>query len=377
MLSRLVAFDTTSRRSNVPLLDFVEEYLDRPGIRHERLASPEGDRANLIVARCPTRDAGREGLLLCGHGDVVPAEEEGWEGDPFTLRADGDRLIARGACDMKGFLALAVNRLAVADGARLQRPLALLVTYDEEVGTLGARAYAEAGGGSITLPSRTIVGEPTGLRPVRLHKGHLRLRLVTTGVPAHSAYPDLGRSAVEPAARAILALAELDQRLRREDSPVVDRFSEAPYSSLNIGRVVGGTAANVIPDRCEVLIGVRLLPGTDPGEMTTRVEKAVREAIGEEDWVLETVGLSPPMETAPDSDLFQALQAEGGDTTDQGVGFATDAGWLQQMGHACVIFGPGSIEVAHRPNEWIDAGELTRAGQILDRQIRRWCGSTG
>ena len=329
------------------------------------------------MALGPDQDDGREGLLLCGHSDVVPAGEAGWEGDPFTLRADGDRLIARGACDMKGFLALAVNRLAAADGTRLRRPLALLVTYDEEVGTLGARAYAEVGGGSITMPSRTIVGEPTGLRPVRLHKGHLRLRLVTTGVPAHSAYPALGRSAVEPAARAILALAELDRRLSVEDSPVADRFSEAPYSSLNIGRVVGGTAANVIPDRCEVLIGVRLLPGTDPGEMTARVEKAVREAIGEEDWVLETVGLSPPMETAPDSDLVQSLQAESGDTTDQGVAFATDAGWLQQMGHACVIFGPGSIEVAHRANEWIDAGELARAGRILDRQILRWCGSTG
>ena len=329
------------------------------------------------MALGPNRDEGREGLLLCGHSDVVPAAEAGWEGDPFTLRADGDRLIARGACDMKGFLALVVNRLAAADGDRLRCPLALLVTYDEEVGTLGARHYAEVGGGSTPLPSRTIVGEPTGLRPVRLHKGHLRLRLVTTGVPAHSAYSTRGRSAVEPAARAIVALAELDRRLRREGSPVADRFPVAPFSSLNVGRVDGGTAANVVPDRCEVLIGLRLLPGDEPAGMTGRVETTVREAIGDADWSLSTVGLSPPMESSPDSDLFRALQAEVGDTTDEGVAFATDAGWLERMGHACVIFGPGSIEVAHRPNEWIDSGELARAGGILDRQIGRWCGATG
>lgn len=303
--------------------------------------------------------------------------EAGWEGDPFTLRRAGDRLVARGACDMKGFLALAVNRLAAADGDRLRKPLALLLTFDEEVGTLGARAYAEAGEGSIPLPSRTIVGEPTGLRPVRLHKGHLRLRLVTTGVPAHSAYPAQGRSAVEPAARAIVALSELDRRLRQEASRVGDRFPEAPFSSLNVGRVEGGTAANVVPDRCAVLIGLRLLPGIDPAVMTVRVETAIREAIGEADWNLETVGLSPPMESSADSDLYRALQAEVGASTDEGVAFATDAGWLERRGHACVIFGPGSIEVAHRPNEWVDAGELARAGEILDRQIARWCGEAG
>jgi acetylornithine deacetylase len=276
---------------------------------------------------------------------------------------------------MKGFLALAVNRLLAAD--RLGRPLALLVTYDEEVGTLGARALAEAGGSSILLPSRTIVGEPTGLRPVRLHKGHLRLRLVTTGVPAHSAYPARGRSAVEPAARAIVALADLDRRLRQEVSRVSDRFTDTPFSSLNVGRVVGGTTANVVPDRCEVLIGLRLLPGIDPAVMTDRVETAIRETIGDADWILETVGLSPSMESSANADVYRTLQAEVGDTTDQGVAFATDAGWLERLGHACVIFGPGSIEVAHRPNEWMDAEELAHAGEILDRQIGRWCGEAG
>jgi acetylornithine deacetylase len=193
-------------------------------------------------------------------------------------------------------------------------------------------------------------------------------------VAAHSAYPAGGRSAIEPAARAIVALAELDRRMRQETSRVGDRFPEAPFSSLNVGRVHGGTAANIIPDRCEVLIGLRLLPGVDPAEVTARVEGAIREAIGDAGWSLETVGLSPPMESPADSDLLRALAAEVGSSADHGVAFATDAGWLERLGHRCVIFGPGSIEDAHRPEEWLDANELARAGEILDRQIARWCG---
>ncbi|HET6342153.1 MAG TPA: acetylornithine deacetylase [Gemmatimonadota bacterium] len=373
LLSRLVAFDTTSSESNLPFVDFVSEILDRPGVRLERHASPDGRKANLLAAIGPDPDDHREGLLLSGHSDVVPAMEPGWTGDPFLLRRDDERLIGRGACDMKGFVALAVNRLATARVDRLRHPLALLLTYDEEVGTLGARRYAEKGG-SPALPRRTIVGEPTDLRPIRLHKGHLRLRVVTTGTPAHSAFPALGRNAVEPAARAIISLAELDRTLREETPASADRFPEAPYSSLNVGTVTGGTAANIVPDRCEVLIGIRLLPGIDPDEMTARVADAVREVIGDADWTLEPAGLSPALEAPAQSDLLAALRAASGRSDDSGVGFATDAGWLDQVGHECVLFGPGSIEVAHRPDEFLPVPQLVRAGAILDGQIARWCG---
>ncbi|MGH7542429.1 MAG: M20/M25/M40 family metallo-hydrolase, partial [Gemmatimonadota bacterium] len=271
------------------------------------------------------------------------------------------------------FVALAVNRLAAADADRLERPLGLLLTYDEEVETLGARRYAEVGGAP-PLPGRTIVGEPTGLRPVRLHKGHLRLRLVTTGVPAHSAYPALGRSAVEPAARAIVAVAELNRALEAESPNAAEHFPEAPYSSINVGKVLGGTTANVVPERCEALIGVRLLPGVDPVVMACRIADSVRAAIGDTDWTLVPVGLSPAMETPEGSDLLAALRDASGRTEDRGAAFATDAGWLERKGHSCVLFGPGSIEVAHRPDEYVPVGELARAGEILDGQIRRWCG---
>ncbi|MGH7542708.1 MAG: M20/M25/M40 family metallo-hydrolase, partial [Gemmatimonadota bacterium] len=322
-------------------MDFVSTLLDRPGIRVERLLSADDRKANLMAGAGPDPGDDGEGLLLCGHTDVVPAGEPGWTGDPFRLRRESDRLVARGACDMKGFVALAVNRLVATDAERLERPLGLLLTYDEEVGTLGARRYAEVGG-PFPLPGRTIVGEPTGLRPVRLHKGHLRLRLVTTGVPAHSAYPALGRSAVEPAARAIVALAELNRALEEETPGAAEHFREAPWSSINVGRVLGGTAANVVPERCEVLIGVRLLPGLDPVVMTGRIADAVRAAIGDADWTLETVGLSPAMEAPQGSDLLAALREAAGRTEDSGAAFATDAGWLERKGHSCVLFGPGS-----------------------------------
>ena len=368
----MVAFDTTSSESNLAFVDFVSTLLDRPGIRVERLPSENERKANLIAVAGPDPEDEGDGLLLCGHTDVVPAVEPGWTGDPFSLRKDGDRLIARGTCDMKGFVALAVNRLAAAKTDRLERPLGLLLTYDEEVGTLGARRYAEAGA-SIPLPRRTIVGEPTSLCPVRLHKGHLRLRLVTTGVPAHSALPALGRSAVVPAARAIVALAELNRALGEESPRAAEHFAEAPCSSINVGRVAGGTAANVVPERCEVLIGIRLLPGVDPDAMTARVAEAVQAVIGEAGWALEPVALSPAMEAAEGSDLLSALREASGRTEDRGAAFATDAGWLERAGHHCILFGPGSIEVAHRPDEYVPAGELARAGEVLDGQIARWC----
>ncbi|HET6361747.1 MAG TPA: acetylornithine deacetylase [Gemmatimonadota bacterium] len=378
LLERLVAFDTTSSRSNLPLIDFVCECLDRRGLRIHRMPSENGEKANLAVVAGPARED-REGLTLCGHTDIVPALEPGWESDPFEATRREDAIVGRGTADMKGFLALAIRTLLETDDERLDRPLALLFTYDEEVGTRGARRLFESGGPPEPLPRRTIIGEPTSLVPARLHKGHLRVRIVVEGKAAHSGLPHLGRSAIEPAARVVLALGELRRALEAERPAGADAFPQVPFVALNVGRIDGGAAANVIPDRCAIEIGARLLPGMDSGEFVARVRSAVERAAGDATWRLETAGESPPAKLDDASDLWEwlcgeaTLPAHPSSTAAESVSFATDAGWLQRLGFECAIWGPGSIEVAHRANEFIPLADLAAGRATLARAVDRWC----
>jgi acetylornithine deacetylase len=371
LLSRIVGFDTTSRESNLPLADFLADYLDRPGVRVARNPSADGAKTNLVVAVGPESDD-REGLVLSGHMDVVPAEESGWRSDPFTLTESGDRYVGRGTADMKGFLALAANRLAAADASALRRPLALLFTYDEEVGTLGARRFTETFTPIARLPRHVVIGEPTALRVVRAHKGMVRLRLEFTGRAAHSGYPHLGRSAIEPAARAIVALSVLRRELEAEQPPNGEVFPDVPFVALNVGTVAGGSAANVIPDRCEVHLGIRVLPGMTVDDIAARVRAAVAGAV-EEPFALEPVSESPAMLLDPDAPIHRALCEAVGQRESHSVMFASDAGWLQRAGFESVLFGPGSIEVAHQPNEFLPVKEFRRAGEVLDGLIHRSC----
>jgi len=313
--------------------------------------------------------------MLSGHMDVVPADEPGWRSDPFIMADAGDRLVGRGTADMKGFLALATNRLAALDRAALRRPLALLFTYDEEVGTLGARRFTESFAGADRLPRSVVIGEPTELRVVRAHKGMVRFRLAFAGKAAHSGYPHLGRSAIEPAARAIVALAELRRTMEIERPPNADAFPEVPFAALNVGTVAGGSAANVIPDRCEVQLGIRLLPGMEVDDMAERVRAAVEKAV-HGPFVLEALSESPAMILDDSAPIHRALRDALGQHESHSVMFASDAGWLRRAGFECVLFGPGSIEVAHQPNEFLPVAEFRRAGAILDGLIHRSCAAT-
>jgi acetylornithine deacetylase len=305
--------------------------------------------------------------------DTVPALEPEWRSDPFTLTEVGDRYVGRGSADMKGFLALAANRMAAVDPATLRRPLVLLFTYDEEIGTLGARHFTETWPALERLPREIVIGEPTSLKVVRAHKGLLRLRLRFTGRAAHSGYPHLGKSAIEPAAHAIVALSELRRRMEGERPPNGDRFPDVPFAALNVGTVTGGSATNVIPDRCEVDLGIRLLPGMSHEAMAERVRETVAAALGAEPFTLEHVSLSPPMIVSVDAPIHRELSEAVHQHDEHSVMFATDAGWLQTAGFQCVLFGPGSIEVAHRPNEFMPAAELRRAGELLEGLVRQRC----
>jgi acetylornithine deacetylase len=377
LLARLVAFDSTSRNSNLPIADFLCDYLDRPGIRVERNLSPDGDKANVIAWIGPEPDAGRRGLVLSGHMDVVPADEDGWRNDPFRLTDEGDRWVGRGSCDMKGFLAVAANLAAEARPERWRAPLALVFTYDEEVGTLGAKHFTESFSRAGSLPRSAIIGEPTSLRVARAHKGHAKLRVTLHGISAHSGYPHLGVNAIEPAGRVIVALAALRHELEAEELPNRELFPEVPYVPLNVGTVHGGVAINVVPDRCDVELGFRPLPGLASEEIAERIRRVVREAAAPFEPEIGTLSDSPPMLLDEASRIHRHLCALVGQSGQSTVSFATDAGWLQRLGMDCAIFGPGSIEVAHKPNEFIPKDEFAAARGLLARTIQRFCEEEG
>ena len=373
LLERLVAFDSTSRNSNLPIADFLCDYLDRPGVRIERNLSPDGAKANVVAWIGPEPDGGRRGLVLSGHMDVVPADEDGWRNDPFRLTDEGDRWVGRGSCDMKGFLSLAANLAAETRPERWRAPLALVFTYDEEVGTLGAKHFTESFPRAAALPRSAIIGEPTSLRVARAHKGHAKLRVTFHGVSAHSGYPHLGVNAIEPAGRVIVALTALRRELEAEAPPNRELFPEVPYVPLNVGVVRGGSAINVVPDRCDVELGFRPLPGLSSQEIAERIRRVVREAAAPFEPEIGTLSDSPAMLLDEASSIHRHLCSLVGQSEQSTVSFATDAGWLQRLGMDCAIFGPGSIEVAHKPNEFLPKDDFGAARGLLARTIERFC----
>lgn len=376
ILRRLVGFDSVSRNSNLPIADFIAQTLDRPGVRVGRQQSPDATKTNLIIEAGPPVDPrSRDGLVLCGHMDVVPAEEPEWRSDPFELVERDGRFVGRGSADMKGFLALAMARLASTDPARLRAPLVLLYTYDEELGCIGAHHFTEHWPHPETLPRHVVIGEPTSLRAVRTHKGHLKLKLSVHGATAHSGYPHLGHNAIEPVARAVCALSALREALASERVPASARFPEVPFVALNIGLINGGVAVNVVPDRCDVEIGLRVLPGMAAEPLIDRVRDAIAPLLAGERWELEMTGDSPPFMLDPDRPVYRDVAGLLNQREEASVAFATDAGWLQTAGFDCVICGPGDIAVAHKPNESLSIEEFHAADRFLEQLVHRATGA--
>lgn len=377
LLARLVAFDTTSHLSNRPMADFLADYLDRPGVRVRPYGPAGGDKVGLVVFVGPEVGAERRGLVLSGHMDVVPAGE-GWSYEPFHLTDGGERWFGRGTADMKGFVALAVNAAVGASGEDLAAPLVLALTYDEEVGCVGARHLAETWPREREpLPTNALIGEPTSLKAVRLHKGHMKMRVTLTGTSAHSGYPHLGTSAIEPAGAVITALAGLRDELSRERPPHHHYFPDTPYVALNIGRIEGGSAINVVPDRCTLELGLRLLPGMEAGPTIGRVERAVQAAAPEGRCEVEVTGEAPPLILTDSAPIYQEVCALTGQRETVSASYCTDAGWLQALGLDCLVCGPGTIEVAHKPDESLPKADLEAGGRLLESLIQRFCREGG
>ena len=381
LLSDLVAIPSVSGRGNLAIIARIEEEFARAGVACERFvlesdaALPEEQARWSLLARVgPAPGPERGGLLLSGHLDVVPANEPQWTGDPFTLRDMDGRLVGRGSADMKGFVALAVEAICAAAQEPLSHALMVLLTAEEEVGAIGARDVCRAlhAGGRPPLPRRTIVGEPTSMQVVRMHLGHAKARFTISGRAAHSGSPHLGRNAIKPAGPLLVRLAALSDELESEELPTAGYFPDVPYVSLNIARIHGGDAFNVIPDRCEIDVGFRPLPGCDDRAIMARVRACTD---GLRDVTFTDLGVNPALLLEEDDAFLGEMLDLLGLSEAHAAPYASDAGFLsRELGCSCVLWGPGSIEVAHRPDEWLSAAEWQRAGDELHRLIRHFCG---
>jgi acetylornithine deacetylase len=366
LLQRLVAIDSTSSRSNLPVLDLLEAEARGRGFETRRMAWRDDagvEKGNLVCRRGPE---GPGGLALFGHTDCVPFDPEWKEALAAEVR-DG-RLVGRGAADTKAFLAAA---LVASEQVRTQRlPLTLIFTADEEVGCVGAKHAAED---AALRPSHAIVGEPTSLTPIRAHKGYCAVEVEITGQEGHSAYPAVGASAIRAFARLWPDLERIGAQLSRAQDAAFD----PPYATWNVGLVSGGKARNVIPGSCRFTYEWRPLPGQDPRAALRLLEEACAraEADGEGHISLRITPMRTDAGavTRADAGIVRFLEAESGNRAAT-VPFGTELPEAIAMGAEGCVFGPGDIRVAHRTGEYVEVAELEKAAVILAKAIERYCG---
>lgn len=356
LLNDLVSFASVVGLPNDEIVSYVERYFQQQGATVHRLIGPEGDRSNLFATIGP---ADRPGILFSGHLDVVPAADQpGWLADPFKLRQDGPRLIGRGAVDMKGFVAAALSAVPDIVAAHPKVPVHIALSYDEEAGCRGVPHLIAALPDLCAPPLGCVIGEPTGLVPVLRHKGKATLRLKAAGVAGHSSRPDLGKNAIHALVPVFSEVLALETQLRNGAKD--DAFAP-PYSTVQIGKVTGGTAVNVIPDQAEASVELRALPGIDPRQALQSVIAAANAARIEAEVIAQYPGLAPNEE----SDLAQRLERLTGQAAQAAVSFGTEAGLFSQAGLPAIVCGPGDIGRAHRPEEYITLEELESARKFI------------
>jgi acetylornithine deacetylase len=375
MLAKLVSFDTESAKSNLPLLDFVEAYLRSWSVPVVRVPNAEGDKAALFATVGP-QDRG--GVLLSGHTDVVPVTGQEWTSDPFRLRVEGGRIVGRGTVDMKGFDALALALVPEFQAANLKTPIHIMLSYDEETTCLGVVDAIRRFGADLPMPRAVIVGEPTELAVVDAHKSVVTFLTTVRGFEAHSAKPHLGASAVMTAAELVSELNRIADELMERGDP--DQRFDPPYSTVHVGTIHGGTARNIMAKNCSFHWEFRGLPSLDPAEIPTRLERFADDValkrlnrfgnFGRIENALEVSvpGLAPQ----PGSEAEALAMRLTGTNRSETVPFGTEAGHYQAAGIPTIVCGPGSIDQAHQPDEYITVEQI-EAGAAFMRRLAAAC----
>jgi acetylornithine deacetylase len=373
MIERLIAFNTVSRDSNLGLIEWVRDYLEGFGAKTRLTHDATGKKANLFAT---LGDSKKPGLILSGHTDVVPVDGQNWDTDPFVATEKDGKLFARGSADMKGFIGIILSQapqfIAALNSNKLDAPLHYALSYDEEVGCLGVRSLIRDLEANDIRPAGCVVGEPTSMQPIIAHKGTHRFRCAVHGREAHSSYVTYGVNAIEYAARVVVFIRQIADRLAQIEQR--DYGFTVPYSTLSTGVIRGGIAANVVPKDCEFQFDMRTLPNASPDALYQEIRAYAEQlslemkAVDPESgidlvWASQTVGLAA---SETDAIVRWAMQLSRNASVGK-VSYGTEAGLFQKMGVPTVICGPGDIAEAHRPNEFVSLDQLAQCEAFMNR----------
>jgi acetylornithine deacetylase len=370
IFATLIGFDTTSRNSNLELIAWVEDYLSQHGVASTRVVNADASKANLYASVGPAVEGG---IILSGHSDVVPIDGQDWDSDPWTVTERDGLLHGRGTCDMKGFIALALAAVPLFKDGR--KPVHLAFSYDEEIGCLGAPAMIAEMAAKLPKPALAIIGEPTMMKPITGHKGITVHEVEILGHEAHSSLTHLGISANMVAVELMHDLAELARSLWENadpDSPFIP-----PHATLTIGKMAGGTAPNILARRAQFVFDLRCPPGTDPDAILApfkakcaALDSELKHAFPETGVRVTQQSNAPPMTHAGSEQAEAFIRRLTGDNSPAGVvSYAAEAGQFQQAGFPTVICGPGSIEQAHQPNEYVSVEQFARGADFMARLV--------
>jgi acetylornithine deacetylase len=376
MIRRLVALDTTSRNSNLALIEMARDLLADLGVDSRLVFDAGGTKANLYATLGPQD---RPGLALSGHTDVVPVDGQDWSSGPWRLEARDGCLHGRGTADMKSFLAIVLTSLPEFLARGLKEPLHVILTYDEEVGCLGVRRLIDALRAMPVMPRACIIGEPTEMKVVTAHKGKKSVRCRVRGLACHSSLAPHGVNAIENAAEIVACLRRMARRIAAEGP--FDAAFEVPFTTVHTGVIQGGTALNIVPQDCAFDFEFRHLKADDPDALLAEVRRFAETRLLPEmrrvdpragfEW--EQIAAIPGLDTPEDAEVVALAKALSGANAIGKVAFGSEAGLLQQSGIETVICGPGSITQAHKPDEFITLEQVALCERFMHRLMDRIC----
>ncbi len=371
MVERLIAFETVSRDSNLGLIEWTRDYLAGLGATSRLTYDATGKKANLFAT---LGEGSRPGLVLSGHTDVVPVEGQAWDTDPFKATVIGDKLYGRGSADMKGYIATALVMAPQFLASKADAPLHFAFSYDEEVGCIGVRGLIKDLQEIGLKTAGCIVGEPTLMQPIIAHKGTHRFRCHITGREAHSSYTTQGVNSIEYAARIIVYIRQMADRLQQLETR--DYAFTVPFTTMQTGLIRGGLAANIVPKECEFIFEARTMPGASEQKLFQEVKDFAATLLPEMQRVepnaaiqLELMNSAPGMNMQETDEIVKLAMALSRNKPNGAVSYGTEGGLFQAAGIPTVICGPGDIEQAHRPNEFVSLAQLAQCEAFMQRLL--------